>query len=255
MESMNYYSFHIGDYASHTRHLSLLEDLAYRRLIDAYYLSEKPFTGSPASIAKEIGMISEIEEVSYILEKFFESTDYGWINKRCDEEIAKYQGKIEQAIKAGKASAQQRLNKSSTPVQLTNNQEPITINHKPNIKAPAVAKPEGISDITWNDYLTIRKAQKKPITQTALKGLEREAIKAKITLNDALNICCERGWIGFKADWVANLSNPIEKKKQSNWWLTDESVLAKGRELGINARAGESMGQYKQRIQQELDRL
>lgn len=28
---MHYYNFHIGDYASHTRHLSPIEDIAYRR--------------------------------------------------------------------------------------------------------------------------------------------------------------------------------------------------------------------------------
>jgi uncharacterized protein YdaU (DUF1376 family) len=122
---MHYFNFNIGDYASHTRHLSLLEDLAYRRLIDAYYLSEKPFTGCPADIAKDIGMMSEIEEVYYVLTKFFESTESGWINKRCDEEIAKYHEKQEQAVRAGKASAQARFNKRLTTVQPTNNQEPI----------------------------------------------------------------------------------------------------------------------------------
>ena len=122
---MHYFNFNIGDYASHTRHLSLLEDLAYRRLIDAYYLAEKPFTGCPADIAKDIGMMSEIEEVYYVLTKFFESTESGWINKRCDEEIAKYHEKQEQAVRAGKASAKARFNKRSTTVQPTNNQEPI----------------------------------------------------------------------------------------------------------------------------------
>jgi uncharacterized protein YdaU (DUF1376 family) len=102
-----------------------LEDLAYRRLIDAYYLAEKPFFGSPADIAKDIGMMSEIEEVYYVLSKFFESTGSGWINKRCDEEIAKYHEKQEQAVRAGKASAKARLSKRSTTVQPTNNQEPI----------------------------------------------------------------------------------------------------------------------------------
>ena len=64
---MHYFNFNIGDYASHTRHLSLLEDLAYRRLLDAYYLSEKPFQGSPADIAKEIGMTSQFETNAYKL--------------------------------------------------------------------------------------------------------------------------------------------------------------------------------------------
>ena len=122
---MHYFNFNIGDYASHTRHLSLLEDLAYRRLIDAYYLAEKPFTGSPADIAKDIGMTSQIEEVYYVLSKFFEQDVHGWFNKRCDEEIAKYHEKQEQAVRAGKASAKARFNKRSTTVQPTNNQEPI----------------------------------------------------------------------------------------------------------------------------------
>ncbi len=39
---MNYYPFHLGDYAAHTKHLGLLEDLAYRRMIDLYYTTEKP---------------------------------------------------------------------------------------------------------------------------------------------------------------------------------------------------------------------
>jgi len=72
---MHYFNFNIGDYASHTRHLSLMEDLAYRRLIDAYYLAEKPFTGTPADIAKDIGMTTQIEEVFYVLSKFFEQSD------------------------------------------------------------------------------------------------------------------------------------------------------------------------------------
>lgn len=38
---MNFYPFHIGDYASATRHLSWDEDAAYRRMLDVYYTSER----------------------------------------------------------------------------------------------------------------------------------------------------------------------------------------------------------------------
>ena len=34
VQRMNYYNFHIGDYARRTRHLTVLEDLFYRRLLD-----------------------------------------------------------------------------------------------------------------------------------------------------------------------------------------------------------------------------
>ncbi len=47
---MNYYPFHIGDYAKKTRHLSWDEDMAYRRLIDAYYLHEGPLPADKRKI-------------------------------------------------------------------------------------------------------------------------------------------------------------------------------------------------------------
>jgi uncharacterized protein YdaU (DUF1376 family) len=53
---MNFFPFHIGDYAAHTRNLSLIEDLAYRRMLDAYYLAEMAFNGSAADVARSIGM-------------------------------------------------------------------------------------------------------------------------------------------------------------------------------------------------------
>ena len=87
---MNYYPFHIGDYAAHTRNLSLLEDLAYRRMLDAYYLSEKPFTGSAENVAREIGMREHVAEVEYVLGKFFTREGDSWINERCDQEIERF---------------------------------------------------------------------------------------------------------------------------------------------------------------------
>jgi hypothetical protein len=49
---------------------------------------------------------------------------------------------------------------------------------------------------------------------------------------------------------------PKELKRPSlPWYSNDELTLAKGRELGLNAYAGESMGQYRQRIQQHIGKL
>ena len=39
---MRHYAFNVGDYAAATVHLSDAEDLAYRRLLDAYYARELP---------------------------------------------------------------------------------------------------------------------------------------------------------------------------------------------------------------------
>lgn len=52
------------------------------------------------------------------------------------------------------------------------------------------------------DYLAIRKAKNSPLTATALNAIKREAEKAHYTLEQALTACCERGWVGFKAEWI-----------------------------------------------------
>ena len=57
-------------------------------------------------------------------------------------------------------------------------------------------------ETVWNDFLTLRKSKKASLTVTALQGIAREASKANMTLQQALEVCCERGWAGFKAEWM-----------------------------------------------------
>ena len=61
------------------------------------------------------------------------------------------------------------------------------------------SKPDGVEDQVWKDYIATRKVK---LTPTALQGIQREAEKAGVTLNQALKTCAERGWRGFKAEWV-----------------------------------------------------
>ena len=87
---MNYYPFHIGDYASATRHLSWDEDCAYRRLLDAYYTSEKPLPLEERSICRLVLATTpeQRQAVMTVLSEFWERTDAGWVNRRADAEIA-----------------------------------------------------------------------------------------------------------------------------------------------------------------------
>jgi hypothetical protein len=77
-------------------------------------------------------------------------------------------------------------------------------------KATSVAPPEGVSISVWQDFLTLRKAKRAPMTQRVLDGLMSEAEKAGWTLEKALEECCLRGWQAFKADWVAKKANPAD---------------------------------------------
>ena len=201
---MHYYQFHIGDYKSHTHHLTVLEDIAYRRLLDHYYLHEAPI--KQRDIARQIGMRDHEQEVFSVLNEFFVSTDKGFVSARADEEIAKYR----EMVDAGKRGAAKRwlsppdappiTPPNATPIA-TINHKPITNNHKPK-NTNTVAPPDGVTEMVWQDWLKLRKAKKAAVTQTALDGIQREADKARVSLQTVLETCCERGWTGFKAEWM-----------------------------------------------------
>lgn len=89
---MNYYEHHIGDYIKATAHLSMLEDAAYRRLIDAYYTKEAPLPAERKACHRLARATSKPERdaVDTVLDEFFTLADDGWHQSRCDEEIAKY---------------------------------------------------------------------------------------------------------------------------------------------------------------------
>ena len=63
-------------------------------------------------------------------------------------------------------------------------------------------KPESVSQEVWAEYVSLRKQKRTTVTPLVIKGIEREAKKAGMSLQDALVTCIERGWQGFKADWV-----------------------------------------------------
>jgi uncharacterized protein YdaU (DUF1376 family) len=183
---MHYFQFNIGDYASHTRHLSLLEDLAYRRLLDLYYLKDGEVYGDEAEVARQIGMRECVAEVTQVLQDFFcIGEDDRWTHDRCDAEIAKFREKSEKASNAGKASAQRRLNGRSTDVQPTNNQEPITNNQDISSSNEDVSSGDDLTvdDVisAWNDL-----AQECGLSKvTKVTETRRRHIKARIAEYDS----------------------------------------------------------------------
>ena len=93
------------------------------------------------------------------------------------------------------------------------------------------AKPEGVSDEVWKDYIDLRKAKRAPLNATALKAIEREAAKAGWTLNDAIAESVARGWQSFKADWVKEKSKA--NGKTDGMGRTERAALQALRDLGI----------------------
>jgi hypothetical protein len=152
--------------------------------------------------------------IATVLQEFFERTPDGWIHHRANKEIEKVGDKSQKAS----ASAKARWNKPKDANALqtqsegnaTHNTEHITHNTEHKKKATSVAPPEGVSDSVWQEFKSLRKAKKAPITQRAIDAISSEAKKAGWTLEKALEECVVRGWQAFKADWVATKANPAD---------------------------------------------
>jgi uncharacterized protein YdaU (DUF1376 family) len=244
---MNFYPFHIGDYISHTSHLTNEEDLAYRRLIDLYYQTEQPFTRNLTWLAKRVKSTEEV--IATVLVEFFEETEEGWKNKRADEEIAKYKAMQE----GGRKGAAMRWGKGSDsppkhPLMLTKNQEPLTKNHSIEVaKAPKAKRLEKTLELPkdWEDFCKTTRSDLKP--QEVFEQFKDYWVSIG-------------GQKGTKLDWTATWRNWVRNQRQQSvttqdkpygrWDSTLASTMARGKELGILPKVGETEGQYRERLKQ-----
>lgn len=129
---MFYYKFNIGDYHSHTSHLTVEEDCAYRRMIDWCYLHERCLPKEIEEIGRLIRMRTHSESIANVLREFFVEREDGFYSDRISFEINEYKTKSDKA----RASAKARWDKqkvyddaNALRPQCERNANPIT--HKP----------------------------------------------------------------------------------------------------------------------------
>ena len=118
-----------------------------------------------------------------------------------------------------------------------NNKNTIQNNNKKNTKKSEsdLLAEFGIVGQLAEDFLKLRKAKNAPITETALKGFQREAAKAGISLSDAITIAIERNWRGFSASWNwrdDDIAMAANTRKTSSF--ADDGSWAVGRKLNID---------------------
>ena len=120
---MKWYKFAAAEYQIKTIHLSDAEDLAYRRLLDMAYLSEKPIPLDTNLVARRIRIDQDI--VEQVLSEFFEKSAEGYRNRRVEEEVLAYQTIIERNLKGTKAAAEKAAERAAQGVK---RRSPRTLN-------------------------------------------------------------------------------------------------------------------------------
>ena len=200
--------------------------MAYRRMIDLYYLNEQPFN-DPVAVARRVK--ADLSIIEAILTEFFVFEDDSWHNKRADMEIAKYQFVKESGKKGAEkrwGNREEKLSQchpnsppNATPIATKTNTKTNTIT-----KVNTIQAPEGVSIEVWNDFVAQRKKSKAVISENVLNSINKEASKAGWTLEQALAECAARGWRGFKADWVKDKAVANPQNKMSNFWAQIEGI-------------------------------
>jgi len=220
---------YIGDYLADTARLTTEQHGAYLLLLMDYWRS-----GRLPDNDQVLAQITKLSPDAWsnakaMLMQFFNIKDGFWIHTRVEKELnLAMENKAKMHDRASKA-AQARWDKQQNDA--TSNAQAMLMQCPSPSPSPSPTSlttttktitPEGVSESIFKDYMEVRKAKKAKWTETALKGLVRESEKANISLQEAMQICCERGWIGFKADWVK------EKQTSANRNSTVLSGLTRG---------------------------
>lgn len=187
---MIWYKFHLGDYITHTTHLSDAEDLAYRRLLDLYYMSETEIPLNTELVARKIRLDLDITES--VLGEFFEKTETGYFNHRCNAEIAKYQAQVANNRQLGKRGGRPKKTESVTETEPKVN--PKKIQNKNNISSQTTTTVSRFNEF-WSAWPTSK----------------RKVAKAT----------CETKWLKLKLDNVADqIIAHVNSIKGSEQWTT-----------------------------------
>jgi len=105
-------------------------------------------------------------------------------------------------------------------------------------QAPAVERPDDVSEQTWNDWCALRKRKRANVDLTTLNGARAEAGKADMTLEAFLQVWCLRGYQGLQASWLKpeekshGKSNAFAGKDYGGGPGYVESFLEKDERLG-----------------------
>ena len=170
--------------------MSDAEDLAYRRLLDLYYISEKPIPIDTESVARKIRLDLDITES--VLGEFFDKGVDGYRNNRCDMEIAKYQHQVENNRQLGKRGGRPKKTESITETKPKVIPNQIQIQNK---KISSVAPTTSRFDDFWS----------------AWPSSKRKVARAE----------CEKKWFKLNLDKVADsIIASVGKLKNTEQWTT-----------------------------------
>lgn len=232
LRPLPYYKWHWQDWRANrtVQRMSYIERGIYRELLDECW-SEGFIPSSIDKMADIVGCPSDVMADAWqVLSKCFVDAGEGrLINERLNiERTVKDSQRVTRAINGQKGGHAKSLNEKENEASAKQLPSKCHIEEKRREETEGEKKPAkpsaglsasdlvamGVDEQVAIDFLSIRKAKKAPLTTTALKGIEKEAEKAGVTLSTALATCAVRGWQSFKAEWHTQSNGQTQQPQQ-----------------------------------------
>lgn len=271
--------WYLGDYLRDTTHLSRAEHGSYLLMLAHAWMHNGLLPLQDERLARIAHATAEQwSECRAVLLEFFTKTDDGYAQKRLSEELLKARHNLDQRTQAGRLSAAKRwgnarynapitdvVTATVTKPQRRNTPSPSPVNKNIN---PMVADATGAQfEDAWGRYP--KRSGNNPKRDAfdkwrarVLEGVKPEDMLAGVERYRAW--CEHEGKVGTELVMQAvrffGRSRPFEqsfelpKANAGNgsaarlWWSSEAMTIAKGKELGIEPRPGESAADFKGRI-------
>jgi len=149
---------------------------------------------------------------------------------------------IEQGIKQGTEQGIEALPPSPPPAR----------------RKTAFPCPPEINPEAWDAWMQVRKAKRTGgITEYGWKLFCNQAAKAGLTPAQAIDLCIERGWQGFKAEWLKREQEPEDDFKRMGRQERERQRLAKqqGQAPAPSSKPASEQQNHDDEIYEELNGL
>jgi len=215
----------IGSYLADTTHLSRDQHGGYLLLLMAYWRNKGPLIDRGDALANIVKATPGEwrRKLRPVLEQFFNVDGEVWTHGRAERELEAAGMRKAAAVNKAQAAAEARWEKhrkecsehapSSAQALLKDCPTPSPISSLPSSEkraprkrsaAPAVDKPEGVSEEAWRDWLDLRRRKRASVTPLVLEFAQQEAAKASLTLDQFLRAWVYRGSQGLQAEWLTS---------------------------------------------------
>lgn len=259
--------FYPGDYLADTRRLSLEHHGAYLLLILDYWRNGPP-PSDDATLARIVGCTAAVwRRLAPVLRPLFRDEAGKMHHKRIDAELATATERSDKATaKAATAAAARWLKQSSSDAP--SNASSITQAMHEQCPSPSPSPSSLREDKAAPKKSSKRKAKtgmpegfaiSERVSEWAIdKGHQHlaerfEHFVGKVRANGYTYVDWDDGFMGAIRDDWAGLNGRINGAgKSSKWWESESATKAKGDELGLRPRNGESWNDFRGRIRERI---